>query len=153
MISRKRRTPVVLDTNVFVRALKSRSVTSSNQRVLRLWLLRKVVQLIASQELVDEYIGVFRDVLGLDEELIEQWRKRWFEDTRTTIVNLGRRFYESRDPDDNLLLATAAAGRAKYLITNDRDLLDLSPSFLRSLPFRVMTPSTFLKTWMRETQS
>jgi putative PIN family toxin of toxin-antitoxin system len=151
MISRKRRTPVVLDTNVFVRALKTRSATSSNQRVLRLWLLRKVVQLIASQDLVDEYIGVFREVLELDEELIEQWQMRWLDDSRTTIVNLGRRYHESRDPDDNLLLATAAAGRAKYLITNDRDLLDLPPSFLRSLPFRVITPSKFLKTWPEET--
>jgi hypothetical protein len=50
MVARKQRIPVVLDTNVFVRAFKSRSLTSPNQRVVRLWLLEKRLQLIVSQE-------------------------------------------------------------------------------------------------------
>ena len=50
MVVRKQRIPVVLDTNVFVRAFKSRSLTSPNQRVVRLWLLEKRLQLIVSQE-------------------------------------------------------------------------------------------------------
>ena len=90
MISRKQRTLVVLDTNVFVRALKTRSAQSPNQRVLRLWLMRRVLQLVVSLDLLDEYVGVFRDVLELEEELIEQWRMRWLDDSRTTVVNLGR---------------------------------------------------------------
>ena len=34
-----------------------------------------------------------------------------------------------RDPDDNLFVATAMAARAKYLVTQDRDLLVLGKPF------------------------
>ena len=64
-----------------------------------------------------------------------------------TVVQLGRRYTESRDPDDNLLLATARAGKAHCLISNDRDLLDLPESIRRSLPFEIQTPQEFLGSW------
>jgi len=35
----------------------------------------------------------------------------------------------SRDPDDNLFVATAVAARAKFLVTQDRDLLVLEKPF------------------------
>jgi putative PIN family toxin of toxin-antitoxin system len=145
MVSRKRRIPVVLDTNVLVRALKTRSATSPNQRILRLWLLEKKLQLIVSPELVAEYLGVFDEILELGDDLLVKWRQRWLDDSRSTIVNLGRRFAASRDPDDDLLLATAAAGKADSLVTNDRDLLDLPEEILSSLDFNVVTPSAFLR--------
>jgi putative PIN family toxin of toxin-antitoxin system len=110
-----------------------------------LWLLEKRLQLVVSEELVLEYLGVFSDILGLNDTLVGQWRRRFEEDSRSTLVKLGRRYRASRDPDDNLLLATAASGRAAYLVTNDRDLLDLPVSFLRSLRFAVLTPAAFLR--------
>ena len=39
----------------------------------------------------------------------------------------------------------ALAGGAEYLITNDRDLLDLPEEFQRSLPFAILKPEDFLK--------
>ena len=145
MVSRKQRIRVVVDTNVFVRAFKSRSVASPNQRLVRLWLLEKRLQLIVSNDLVDEYLGIFQQILGMDGELLENWRQRFAADSRATTVGLGPRYFASRDPDDNLLLATATAGRAAYLVTNDRDLLDLPVSFLRTLKFEVLTPAGFLR--------
>ena len=50
----------------------------------------------------------------------------------------------SRDPDDNLLLATAVAGKAKFLITHDRDLLDLPEAQRRKFKFEIVTPGDFL---------
>jgi len=146
MVARKQRIPVVLDTNVFVRAFKSRFPTSSNQRVLRLWLLEKRIQLIVCDDLIDEYVGVFQKILGMEDEYIDQWQKRFAGDTRSTVVRLGRRYAESRDPDDNLLLATATAGQAAYLITNDRDLLELPASLRQTLKYRIVTPRQFLQT-------
>ena len=129
MVSRKQRIVVVFDTNVFVRAFKGRASSSPSQRLVRLWLLERRLQLVVSQELIDEYLDIFRDVLELDDSLIDEWQQRFTTDPRCTFVKLGRRFTESRDPDDNLMLATAAAGRAGYLVTNDRDLLELPLSF------------------------
>jgi putative PIN family toxin of toxin-antitoxin system len=47
----------------------------------------------------------------------------------------------SRDPDDNLFVATAAAGQAAYLVTQDRDLLVLEKPF----GVAIVTPVELLK--------
>jgi putative PIN family toxin of toxin-antitoxin system len=145
MVQRKKRIPVVADTNVFVRNFKSRDASNANRRVIRLWLLEKRLQLIASPELIAEYLEVFEEVLGMDAETVGEWRLRFEHDPRCDLVNLARRYTESRDPDDNLLLATALAGRVEYLITNDRDLLDLPDDFKRTIPFAILTPQEFLR--------
>ena len=44
------------------------------------------------------------------------------------------------DPADQIFLEAAAAVRADYLVTKDRDLLDLAR---RRLPFRVVQPQFF----------
>lgn len=144
MARRQKRIPVVLDTNVLVRAFKARSDDNANRRIIRLWLVRRQLQLIVSAELLDEYLGVFGDVLGMDGATLAEWQARFTDDPRCTVVGLGRRYAASRDPDDNLLLAVAASGRAKFLMTNDRDLLELPVDVQRALPFRVLRPSAFL---------
>lgn len=144
---RKRREVIVADTNVFVRSFKARSNANPNRRIIRLWLLERRVQLVVSRELIAEHLDVFARVLGMDAALIEEWRVRFERDPRVTVVRLGRRYTESRDPDVNLLLATARAGKARCLLTNDRDLLELPEETRRSLPFTIRTPQAFLRAW------
>jgi putative PIN family toxin of toxin-antitoxin system len=43
------------------------------------------------------------------------------------------------DPDDQVFLEAAAAARADYLVTKDRELLELGR---RKLPFQVVSPSS-----------
>lgn len=143
MTARKFRQPVVFDTNVFIRSFKARAATSANRRAVRLWLLEKQLQLILSPELLTEHLEIFEEVLGFDTDLVEAWRARFENDNRTTMVNSGKRSSESRDPDDNIVLATAQAGRAEFLLTNDRDLLDLPRDFRRTLSFEIITPQRF----------
>jgi putative PIN family toxin of toxin-antitoxin system len=147
MIARKKRTPVVLDTNVFVRSFKARSNTNANRRIVRLWLMEKKLQLILSDELIEEYLRIFSDVLGMDQQTVGEWQTRFRKDRRATVASLARRYTESRDPDDNVLLATATAGQTEYLITNDRDLLELPEEFVRTLPYAIVPPQVFLKEW------
>ena len=47
----------------------------------------------------------------------------------------------SRDPKDDMFIAAALAGGAKYLVTNDRDLLVLGTPFGIS----IVTPVEFLR--------
>jgi putative PIN family toxin of toxin-antitoxin system len=138
---------VVADTNVFVRSFKARSNNNPNRRIIRLWLLERRLQLVVSRELIAEYLSVFAEVLGMDADLIQEWRLRFVEDSRVTVVQLGHRYTESRDPDDDLLLATARAGKARCLLTNDRDLLELSDETRRALPFVIQEPQEFLEHW------
>ncbi len=118
--------------------------------MLRLWLQRRRLQLIVSNELIDEYLGVFSDVLGLDNDTCAVWRERFERDRRSTLVQLGRRFIASRDPDDNLLLAIAHVGNAEWLITNDTDLLKLPREFKKTLRFAIAKPSEFLECFQDE---
>ena len=53
---RKRRTPVVLDTNVIVGQLLSKTRHSANARVYDLWLVRRELQLIVSPPILEEYL-------------------------------------------------------------------------------------------------
>jgi putative PIN family toxin of toxin-antitoxin system len=137
--------PVLLDTNVLVRNALARSDLSPNRRIVRLWLIERRLQLIVSPEVVAEYLETFEEYLNLRAATIELWRRRFESDSRTTMVQLGRRFTESRDPDDNVMLATALAGKVDYLITNDRDLLELPAEFKRTLSFAIVSPHQFLK--------
>ena len=75
MVSRRERTIVVFDTNVFVRGLKSRSIGSPNKRLVRLWLFR-LLQLVVCDELIAEYLDTFRTVLGFNDKLLEKWRQQ-----------------------------------------------------------------------------
>jgi predicted nucleic acid-binding protein len=62
-------------------------------------------------------------------------------------VHLGTRHDFSRDPKDNKFLAAATAAKAKFLITHDRDLLDISDEDKRKLKFKIVTPQQFLDYW------
>ena len=128
-----------------VRSFKARGPTNFNRRIVRLWLLEKRLQLVVSRELSDEYLEIFAQVLGMGPALVEEWRLRFEQDSRVTVVRMGASYTESRDPDDNIVLATALAGKARFLVTNDRDLLDLPIGFQRRQPFEIVNPQQFLR--------
>ena len=50
-----------------------------------------------------------------------------------------------RDPDDQKFLEAALAAHADYLITKDRALLYFARRRSRPLPFRIVTPASFLR--------
>jgi putative PIN family toxin of toxin-antitoxin system len=143
MARRKDRTPVVLDTNVVVGALLSTNRRSANQCVYRLWLHRRL-QLVISEAIEAEYLDLTAR-LSISPQRAAAFGSRLRRQDTITYVNLGSRFTESRDPDDNLILATAAAGRVKFLITNDHDLLDIPPEQRRKFKFEILTPVAFLR--------
>ena len=115
---------VVIDTNVLVSALMSRGTPP--QRITEHWYARRF-EVVTS----DVQIAELADVLSREHlqkylrpgeadlliEVLERQTRR--------AVNLPE-LDLSPDPDDNLILATAVAGGADYLVTGDkRDLLSL----------------------------
>ncbi|MBV6504763.1 MAG: hypothetical protein ILNGONEN_00316 [Syntrophorhabdaceae bacterium] len=143
MAAKKERLPVVLDTNVVIANYLSTNPQSPNVVTVRLWRERKL-QLIVSEEIADEYIDVLTRV-GVSENLVANFTASLDESGTVARVNLGKRFTDSRDPKDNPFLSTAAAGRAKFLVTSDSDLLDIPESAKRKFKFRILTPKAFLK--------
>jgi len=140
---RKRRIPVVFDTNVIVGFYLSRAPGSANQQAFRLWRDQRKLQLIVSDEILREYLEVLTR-LGVSEPLVIRLEKRLERRTTVTNVRLGSRPKVSRDPDDNLMIATARSGKARFLVTNDRDLLDITAQEQARLRLEIVTPNEFL---------
>lgn len=144
MPPRKQRTLVVFDTNVIVGQLLSKTRRSANARVYDLWLVRRALQLVVSPPVIDEYLELLERI-GIESARITRFHQRILTASTVTRVNLGKRFAVSRDVDDDVLLATAQAGRASYLVTNDRDLLDIPSVERRPFAFEIVKPSELLR--------
>lgn len=82
--------------------------------------------------------------IGIDARRIARLEERLKGRDTVTLVTPGPQPTESRDPDDNMMLAAAIAGKAKFLITNDRDLLDIPAAGRRKFRFQILTPKQFL---------
>jgi putative PIN family toxin of toxin-antitoxin system len=141
---RKDRVPVVLDTNVIVGFFLSKTRRSANARVFDSWLIARRLQLIVSPPLVAEYHQTLVR-LGIDPSRVERFQEKIEGAPTVTRISLGKRFMLSRDPDDNVLLATAHVGRAHYLVTNDLDLLEISASQRRGFRFEIVKPADLLR--------
>jgi putative PIN family toxin of toxin-antitoxin system len=134
----------VLDTNVLVGAYLARSRTSPNLAILRLWREARQIELVVSAPIVEEYLELLHR-LNVSDALIERFAQRLESRRTVSHVNLGPRMVVSRDPDDDVFLTTAKAGRAAFLVTNDRDLLDIAAKARQGLRFEIVTPRQFLE--------
>lgn len=144
MPPRKERIHVVLDTNVIIGFyLGDRTSLSVNVAVFRLWLIRRELQLVVSAEMSNEYFQVL-ERLNIPESRIASFRHQLRERSSVTLVTPGSQPTESPDPDDNMFLAAAIAGKARFLITNDRHLLDIPEHEQRKFRFQILTPKLFL---------
>lgn len=61
---------------------------------------------------------------------------------KTNIVYPRKKLYLCRDPEDNILLECCFESKANFLITGDKDLLDM-----QSLPFqlKILSPRKFIE--------
>jgi len=137
------RVRIVLDTNVLVAAYLSRSAQSANLRVLRMWAERRL-QLILSEEIRSEFLAVLAR-LGVSSTFLRALDRRLVTRATVTKVRPSKKISLSRDPSDNALLAAAVTGKAKFVVTNDADLLQIPPRMLKPFRFRIVTPREFLR--------
>ena len=147
MPTRKPRLRVVFDTNVVIRHFLScqHKRHSPSRHVFELWLVKSQLQLVVNPAIIEEFLAIMRELLGLPEELLKKWEQR-FSSHHADKVVIRQRLALSRDPKDNVFLAVAAAGKADFLITNDFDLLEISEADKHQLKFQIVTPAQFLAT-------
>jgi len=118
---------ITLDTNVLVSAFISK--TGHSARVLDIVLTLEDLELVLSEEIIQEFIRVMsRDELLVRfdyspanvEERANLIRKS------ARIVSLKSKFKIVReDPTDNVVLNTAHDGKCEFIVSGDHHLLDL----------------------------
>lgn len=112
---------IIIDTNLWLSFLISKDYPKLDKI-----LANKLVTLIYSQQLIDEFIEVaqrpkfkkYFTSADLEELLLAISARAHFIEVSGTVKIC-------RDPKDNFLLALAKDGKADYLLTGDKDLLEL----------------------------
>lgn len=130
---------VLFDTVVFVRCLINPfglwgKLVFGRSREYRLVLSRPVIEEIVEVLARPELTAMFRSLAGLDLRAVLDLL------AQAEIVELGTIPATSRDPKDDKFLATALAGAADYLVTEDHDLLVLT----EHAGTKIVTAATFL---------
>ena len=145
MPTRKERLPVVIDTSLYITRFLHHKRGGINRRVIDLWQAQRRLQLIVSPPIVREYLFVLEHYVVVPPKRLKTIENRLAKASYISHVNPGKRFYLSRDLKDNMLIDTAHAGKAKFLITRDRDLLDIPKGELKGFRFEIVTPFEFLQ--------
>ena len=130
---------IVLDTNVIVAGLVTNGLC---QDVLRQCIAMDAI--VSSPQLLDELERTLQRKFSLTPEA-----RAFLARLRSSIRTVEPALLASpvcRDPDDDIVLATALAGDADLIVTGDNDLLVLV-SFRR---IRIVTPRTFLEARHRD---
>src|SRR3989344_2981588 len=125
---------VVLDTNIFVSALV---FVGKPEKVYRLVLKRKIITYI-SLPIITEIIEVLTKKFNFNQiklQQIERKIKKFF-----IVVNPSKVIDKVRDPDDNRVLEAAVEGNCDFIITGDKDLLDLG----KFKKIKILTAEEFL---------
>lgn len=128
---------IILDTNIWISYLISKK---NNQ-----WdtlIFSDKIQIIYSEKLLNEFIEVtqrdkFRKFISLDDlEVI----LNFLGDFAIFVENIEKKYTLCRDLKDNFLLDLAVTAEADFLVTGDKDLLEIKT--LENV--KILSPTDFI---------
>lgn len=125
---------VFLNTNILVSGFATRGLSADVVRhvLAKCELLTSEVVLEETRRVLTEKFGVPDEKAGEIDRLLRQHHVEPAPESGPPV--------EVRDPDDELVLASAIGGETQILVTGDSDLLDIAGE-VEAL--RIMTPRTF----------
>lgn len=125
---------IVLDTNVLISAI----VFGGKPREILEMVKNKELSGVISPVLVAELEEILSKKIKYPKERVLQVEKKMKKILR--VVRPVKSIKVARDDDDNRVLETAIEGRCAYVVTGDKDLLDLK----NYRGVRILTPTEFL---------
>lgn len=130
----RRAVRIVLDTNVLISAI----VFGGKPREILEMVKNKELSGVISPVLVAELEEILSKKIKYPKERVLQVEKKMKKIFR--VVRPIKTIKAVRDDDDNRVLEAAAEGKCEYIVTGDKDLLDLK----KHQGMRVLTPAEFL---------
>ena len=113
---------VVLDTNVFISGI----FWSGNycSQLIDKW-KNKEIELVSSIEIIEELVKTLRNFkIPMPESMIKEWRNVILNNS--VIIEPSTKIdVVKEDPEDNKFLETAIDGKANFIVSQDRHLLNL----------------------------
>ena len=128
---------LVLDTNVFISGIHW---TGASGKIIDAWLDDRF-ELVSSEEILQE---LARTLLNFKRPLSEKDILHWISliAAKAIIVTPTINFNAVKaDPDDDKFVNVAVEGNANYIVSQDRDLLDLK----EFQGIKIIHPEEFLK--------
>ena len=135
MPAKKHRLRIVINTSVIISYLYG----GASRKVVNLW-KHGHLQLIVSAEIVEEYLRVLGEQ-GLSEGAFEGFANWFSHKSKVTEIRPGTHFKVCRDENDDMFLDAAYAGKAKYIISWDKDLLTIE----EFKGIKIVNPGEFLE--------
>lgn len=130
----------VIDTNV---VLSGTYWTGDSRKILQKLEEGKIIA-IASPEILKEYERILQhpDILEkIDELQVAQRAATLKLFQKMTIVEPKKKIKASKDPDDNKFIEVAVEGNVEFIISKDRDLLELRSYY----GIKIVEPTEFLR--------
>ena len=111
---------IVIDTNVIASAI----FFGGKPYLLLRYIMDGQVDVVASKEIVDEYEEI---VLRLKQKYPSISTRIPLQEIlgRFEIIRVTTDIHISRDPDDDKFISCAIDGKCLYIVSGDRDLLDI----------------------------
>jgi len=125
---------IILDTNIIISGI---GFGGKPRKILHLVLddkIKAVTSPILLAELEDVIVKKFQKLITQLDPINKRIRERFI------IVKPRKSLHAVRDDDDNRVLEAAIEGKCSYIVTGDRDLLDLK-TFRK---IKIVAPDTFL---------
>lgn len=114
---------IVIDTNIWISFLIGKKI-----KTLKNLIINGKINVYFSKELIDEFIAVIKrpklQKYFIQENIYELINL--FSD-KIVFVEPNLKITECRDKKDNFLLELAISANVDYIITGDKDLLELNP--------------------------
>ena len=145
---------VVFDCNLFIQGIANRN--SPARKALRLF-FNGDISLFVSEPIIREIRDVLnraelrRKLPGINDRIVNAFLTK-LEAKAIHITNIPEEFHYERDPDDEMYINLAIVANASYLVSRDKDLLDLMTTstdvarqFRSRYPFlRIVTAASFI---------
>lgn len=127
---------VVLDNNIFISGIFWD--TSICSKIIDAWYKNKFT-LVTSKDIITELVNVLQDFkIKMPEDLILAWQKMLVENS--VLVEPSIKLDIVEDPNDNMLFEAAIEGKADYIVSKDKKVLNVNCENIK-----VLTPEEFLE--------